>query len=305
MIALLLHRFFRTLPPSVRELLKKTLAATGHRRSILDNLRSSSHASGKKRFDRVALTVIQELNNAGISDLFEKRCMEFGAGYVPTEVLVYFALGCSSVVAVDYNRIANLSDLSKAFRLLPLDWERSLDSYHASKYFNTQLVTKRIGIKKDIPFDDLSYLAPFDMSSDYFSENPFDFIHSVSVLEHLPLSSVQAIVTNLCKSLVPGGRMVNTIDLTDHWDVDKNPFGFLHIDTSYQSERDSDARGNRLRLTDWLEVFSKIRNCNTICVAKRSLPLGYPKEELLEIYRSQSLEEISLSEITLLTTRVR
>ena len=303
MLTTLIHRLFRSFPPVVRETLKTALAATGHRKSVLDKLRASTHAAGKKRIDKVALRVLSELTQAGIPSLMKQRCMEFGAGYVPTELLVYLALGAADVVAVDYNRIAKLEYLAKALDSAPSGWERNLEELTGCSDFNILRITRRLTTIDDSPYDGLRYVAPFDMSKDYFSEEPFDFIHSVSVLEHLPFDCVQVIVYNLCRSLGPGGRMVHTIDLTDHWDADANPFGFLRSDTDYIPKRDSDTRGNRLRLSDWLAVFSRMPGYSTVCVASHSRPLGFPVDDLQEGFRSLSVEDLCMSEITLLTTQ--
>jgi SAM-dependent methyltransferase len=303
MHSLLIHRFFRLLPPAIREKLKATFAATGHRKSMLDKMRASSHALGKKRIDLVAQTLIKELKRANIPSLMQKRCMEFGAGYVPTELLIYLALGAKEVVGVDYNRIASLAHLSNAIDSAPHSWESELVELLGHSTFNSKRIIQNPQRNAINPYVGLDYIAPFDMSINNFADEPFDFIHSVSVLEHLPIDAVDNIIYNLFQSLKPGGYMINTIDLTDHWDADESPFGFLSANTDYLSEKDSDTRGNRLRLSEWLTIFSKLPDCNTICLASRSRPLGFPLTDLREEFKSFSMEELCFSEVTLLTTR--
>ena len=301
---LFIHRLFRKLPPTFREILKSALNANGHRKSVIDKMRAASHASGKKRIDRVAYRIIDDLNKAGISTLAKQRCMEFGAGYVPTEVLVYISLGAVEVIAIDYNPIAQIEILRKALDLAPLGWENNFEREFARhKEFNLELISFSKGTNNIEKLNKFNYIAPFDMSKNSFSDNPFNFIHSVSVLEHLPLDCIQDIVSNLCQSLAPGGRMLNTIDLTDHWDADNNPFGFLKWDTNYNEENDYDTRGNRLRLSDWIAIFSNVKDCHTVCLSKRQSHLEFSFEELNEFYKSHSKVEISLAEITLLTIK--
>lgn len=303
MIMLLIHRLFRLLPPLIRESIKQMLFASGHRRSVLDLLRAKSHAVGKKRIDRVAERLLTDFTVAGLTKSFNRdRCMEFGAGYVPSELLIYLALGARQVVAVDLNPIARLDYLKKSATNAPEGWLNNLGQL--TENFNLNLnIINQFNINDAITSDRLSYAAPFDVSQKSFESAPFDFIHSVSVLEHLPLELVNDIAINLCNSLAPGGKMIHVIDLTDHRDAELNPFEFLRENSNYNSLLDFDARGNGLRLFQWLEIFSAIQGFVTTCIASKSLPLGFPIGELRKELRCIPIEKLSISEITLLISR--
>lgn len=89
-------------------------------------------------------------------------------------------------------------------------------------------------------------------------EKSFDLIASSNVLEHLAGESVEPVIKNLALYLKPGALMVHEIDLRDHINV-ANPHGFLKYD---EASWDKLTRGtifytNRLRLKDYLEIFSK------------------------------------------------
>lgn len=89
-------------------------------------------------------------------------------------------------------------------------------------------------------------------------EKNFDLIISSDVLEHLFEESVEPAIKNLALYLRPGALMAHEIDLRDHINV-ANPGGFLKYD---KKDWDKLTRGtifytNRLRLKDYLEMFTK------------------------------------------------
>lgn len=303
MITLLVHSLFRLLPPLLRESIKSLFSASGHRKSVLDKLRAISHAAGKKRIDKVTKRVIDEIEVANLSNfLSQKRCMEFGAGYMPSELIVYLALGANEVVAVDLNPIARLNYLEKSISNAPKDWLKKLGKLDVDINLNLESIN-RFNLNDVVSSGRLSYVAPFDMSEKNFESEPFDFIHSVSVLEHLPTLLVRKIVDNLCKSLSQGGVMIHNIDLTDHRDAEHNPFDFLRSNTTYKPLVDYDTRGNRLRLHEWMDIFSGIQGFTTSCIASKSLPLGFSVMDLGVDFKNLPMVELCRSEITLMTTR--
>jgi hypothetical protein len=66
----------------------------------------------------------------------------------------------------------------------------------------------------------------------------------------LALECVQA-------ALRRGGVALHAIHLEDHLDFRRNPLAFFSADTDWR-ERDADARGNRLRASDWLRIFRSL-----------------------------------------------
>jgi SAM-dependent methyltransferase len=96
-----------------------------------------------------------------------------------------------------------------------------------------------------------------------------DFIHSVSVLEHVPAPVAKPILENLLASLNPGGAMIHEIDLRDHLDMENAPLAFLAIGDDYDPQTDFDRRGNRLRRSDWLEIINSLRATRTSILYER------------------------------------
>lgn len=80
-------------------------------------------------------------------------------------------------------------------------------------------------------------------------DDSFDFIYSVSVLEHV--MDPAGVVERMHALLKPGGHGSHSIDLRDHGHFD-DPLCFLRL-----TEEEYDARRteNRLRASDWLRLF--------------------------------------------------
>jgi SAM-dependent methyltransferase len=223
----MLRYVYDVMPADWRTALKKMLHATGHARHFLDPLRARHLAKTRKRFSVVEAKLERRLALAGIASLAGKRCMEFGCGLMPTELACFWLRGARELIGVDYNRIARFRYMALALREEP----------------------RLAGFRPAI----IDYRAPFDMSTQHIPN--VDFIHSESVLEHVAPNDVPAVLRNLRDCLSPGGVMVHSIDLRDHDDLANNPHGFLD-DPAYDSRRDHDARGNAIRKSAWISLFS-------------------------------------------------
>ena len=208
-----------------------------------------------------------------------------------TNALVFYLLGASRCVATDYNSIARLDHLVTAARtadrsrilsiLSPynsiadgVDVEQRLDG----------LLTSDLVSARRIVAEKIIYLAPHDMSAQPLLP-PFDFIHSVSVFEHLSVPLAPPILDNLVHSLAPGGLMITEIDLRDHRDLDGAPLAFLSPDDDYDPDMDFDRRGNRLRSRAWLAMFSRQSGITTRVIYRKTmeerfLPAGISGEDV-------------------------
>ena len=232
----MLRLLYEYVPLRVRQVAKALVGRSGHRQHFLDPIRARHLARTKKRMDIVSAKMAHRLSLANITSLEGKRCMEFGCGMVPTELVYFWTLGASGLVAVDYNRIARFNNLPRpaGFRVACIE-----------------------------------YKAPFDMSKEYLAG--LDLIHSESVLEHVAPWEVAPLLENLAKSLAPNGVMIHSIDLRDHLDPGNSPFRFLD-DPSYDPSMDFDARGNRMRRSDWLTAFADVPGLQTACLREASTP---------------------------------
>ncbi len=271
-----LRRIYELFPPRMRERIKLVLGAHGHGRSGLDGLKARDHARGKKRLDRVALALASTMRDAGVTSLRGLSCLEFGAGYVPSEVLVFHLLGARRVMATDYNAIAQLPQLAVAARAA----NRADTLAILAPFADGVDIEQRLDeILKGDTKNFIAYAAPHDMSTAPILP-AFDFIHSVSVFEHLPVPRVPPILDNLARSLAAGGRMISEIDLRDHRDLDNAPLAFLAPGNDYDPVRDADLRGNRLMRGEWLALFGAQPDLATRPIyeknmERRFLPAGF------------------------------
>jgi len=249
-----LRAFYNQLSPHARAKVKKILSSVGHRASFLDPLRARHQALTKKSFSSVATYLSEHLRLAGITDLNGRRCLEFGCGHVPTELAYYDHLGAARIIGLDYNRIAKFNYMRIALRGSPAE------RFDPAK---------------------IEYIAPFDALRD--SVPPADFIHSEAVLEHVPPDDALPILRNLAAALPSGGVMINNIDLRDHKFWHEDPNAFLLPASDYR-ESDYDARGNRLRKSDWTRIFEAVEGIDSSYYSEVVQPAykvpGYSDEDL-------------------------
>ncbi len=270
-----LRRIYELFPPRARERIKMMLGAHGHGQSRLDGLKAHDHALGKKRLDRVAQSFTPVLRDAGVTSLRGLSCLEFGAGYVPSEVLIFHLLGASRAVATDYNAIARLEHLATAARAADKDaLLSSLAPFAAGVDLEQRLDALRGPQAQRHIAEHVLYLAPHDMSLAPLVP-AFDFIHSVSVFEHLPPPLADGILGNLVETLAPSGTMITEIDLCDHRDPARHPLAFFAADDDYDPAADFDRRGNRLRRSQWLEMFGRHTMLDTRQIFAESLDPAY------------------------------
>lgn len=302
LVMTVLRSIYNRLPPRTREKLKTILGAHGHGKSRLDAMKAHDHAVGKKRLDKVAEAMAKVFNAANVSSLEGKTCLEFGAGYAPSELLVFHLLGGVELTATDYNPLIRLSSLVTAARRAdrarvlsalspfadPAEMERKLDAL-TGEGNAAHAEAERI----------ISYVAPFDMSQASMPRK-FDFIHSISVLEHLPPSIVKAILENLSTSLTGNGFMIHEIDLTDHRDQDA-PLAFLSRTDDYDPQRDFDLRGNRLRRSDWLDAFGALERMEMKRLYESQVDSDKIPTDLLPQFIKMDLEELCSGYIGLLS----
>jgi hypothetical protein len=103
----------------------------------------------------------------------------------------------------------------------------------------------------------IEYLSPVDIAAKSLGI-PVDFVYSLSVLEHVPKTCIQPLLSNLVLDLKPGGCLLHCVHLEDHQDSEA-PFDFLSKPAASYSQLSEIVRGNRVRRSEWSEIFSKLR----------------------------------------------
>jgi hypothetical protein len=254
-------RLFRALPAATRERLKATFGMLGHGPSAADGLRARMLAGDTKRVDRSARKTAALLTSHGFAGLAGKDVLEYGVGFLLSDVIAYHLAGARRVVALDYYPILDLAQSRRA--LGSADHGAIVEAL--APHAPADAVRARIDALLALdPFDatglatlGIDYRAPCDVTRRRLEPGSFDFIHSVSTFEHVPAAIVPDALAALAEGLRPGAVMAHSIHLADHRDIAGAPFAFLAEGDDWSPEQ-SDARGNRLLAPDWERIARAI-----------------------------------------------
>lgn len=301
----MIRQLYSRLPPSLKHGLKSLLSTAGHGSSWLDSVKARDHAGSKKRCDQVAVRAAEMLRLAGVASLDGKDCLEFGAGYAPSELLIYHLLGAKELWALDNSPIARFGVLRLA---LHASGPQAV-SAALSGLADRDTIERRFDELRRLSESEfgeflsgrITYLAPFDVRSSAIPR-PFDFIGSTSVLEHIPPLDLPGVVRALAAALAPSGMMIHSIDLKDHWDMFSNPLRYLAADERFDPRRDADTRGNGLRRSDYLACFSDVAELDTRVIFERLVEPRFLPRNLSAGYRSYSNSDLLGGEVVLAST---
>lgn len=270
---------YRGLPPGVRYRLKAIANINGHSAGALDTLKAMRDADGKKRLDRAMVRVVATMEACDISSLESWHCLEVGCGFAPADALCFFLLGAKSVLATDYNRILQFDALAHAVRIA----DRESLARSASQMVSAETFSKRLNRlhaalcsgEEGLAELGIRYCAPTDLSHESPGVN-FDLIYSVCVMEHIPPAHLEPILRTLTASLSRDGRMLHDINLQDHLDEEGDPFAFLRRNGLYDPIQEIDARGNRVRFSQWRRLFDALAGFETKIVKRTIRPDARP-----------------------------
>ena len=249
-----MHSLFRRLPPAWRTELKRILGSQGHGQSGFDWLTARKDATGKKRLDRALEGLIGTLGPEAAGQVAGKACIDFGAGYVPTDGIALWLLGASEVHGVDYNNIAKPREIARAVRAADTGRvESQLQALQIDICWVDRLDTMKRWAKSGghgFP-PSYTYVAPADVIASPLLLPNFDVLVSTSVLEHIAPSRMIALLDALKSRANDHATQIHRVDLRDHRDFDNDPYGFLDPSRQFDAEVDADSRGNGMTLQDW------------------------------------------------------
>lgn len=280
-------KFYFFLPPYFRQLIKNLLkGGGGHENSLFNKQIAIRDARGKCSLEVATNIFANYLEACGINTIEEKKCLEIGVGYVAINSLIMWLLGAKSIYATDLNRILVLEALNTACN----NFNKSVVFKNLSKYVtNEENLNQKINLLYDYQFENIEdidsffrYEAPFDLMENETNEK-FDFIFSISVLEHISPSILNNFMNSLMNLHKIKGESLHFIDLTDHYDHYENPFGFLgKAHSDYSEDLLADSRGNRVRSYEWIELITnlpmKIISYQTEKLDKKFLPTNLLKK---------------------------
>ncbi|BAZ29338.1 hypothetical protein NIES4074_17810 [Cylindrospermum sp. NIES-4074] len=195
--------------------------------------------------------------------LRNKVCLEVGSGWLLTHTLVFYLLGARRIYATDIEPLLQCQYISKAVSQSVnwsiLDSLSNFEDRHLIKSrLDNLLSVKRFSIQTLRNFG-IEYISPVDLSQKLPIEENLDFIFSKSVLEHVPVADIIPMLENLERELSEEGFMFHLIHLTDHRDLENNPFNFLVYSPEDYSRELQTRWGNRIRRSQWQEIFSNLK----------------------------------------------
>ena len=295
-----------SMPPAIRQTLKLLLKrGSGHGSSKFNNMIATRDANGKCRIDRFAQLFCDYLTASSSAGIEGRRCLEIGTGYVGSSPVVMWLLGAQAVTSIDLNRLLMVCALKQS--ILSVEKEelfhilrkhvRSEESLNNRIH---QVYAWAASDQEKLP-ECFSYLAPFDILADECDTACFDFIFSISTLEHIPRSIVSQFVEKMVSVMASGGTGLHSIDLTDHFDSKDNPFGFLALKgDDYSDDSDADSRGNRIRGSEWLDVFVR-SGLTADIVMSSNAPRSHLPEILAGPFNEMDLDELLRTSILVRT----
>jgi len=253
--------YFWTLPV-IRQRLRILLkGGAGHTSSMFNTMIAKRDARGKCRIDKCAQVLCEYLTAAGLTGIEGKRCLEIGTGTVGSTPVVMWLLGAHTVTSVDLNRLLVVDALKES--IIPVEktellniLQKHVKSEESLNGRVNQIFAWAMSKEDTLP-DYFTYRAPFDILK-CKREEEFDFVFSASTLEHIPRSLVEEFLVKMVYISANGAVGLHSIDLKDHYDSEADPLGFLAIQgDNYSDDSEADSRGNRIRGSEWLEMFGR------------------------------------------------
>jgi SAM-dependent methyltransferase len=236
----------------VRDAAKALLPFQPTLRRLKRRIRPYRDDPGNSRFAlRQGLQQIRLLREAGIA--IQGDILEFGTGWLPIIPILYQLAGARRLFLTDVERLMDSHTIALAACVV---------RDHAA------IVAAGLGLTEAELHDALrrplaaTYLVPWRPEDT--ASHSVDIIMSRTVLEHVPLRSLEHLVAEWDRILRPTGAMCHTIDNSDHWqhrDRTLSRVNFLRYDEGNLFWRLACANPqnyqNRLRHSDYLDLFGR------------------------------------------------
>ena len=210
---------------------KAAVPGKQHIRQVLRRLRPYETNPGmdSQLFENIVWQ-IELLRDAG-HDIREKRILEIGSGWHPIAAMTFLAAGAASVTLTDIELLLDRRLIRSA-----IEFVRGRRDQMIAKLGRVdldRLEVKDGTISQMIKQLGLTYLVPY--RTEVSPNASADLIVSCSVFEHIRARTLERMMAEFRRILVPGGAMVHFIDFSDH---------YAHRDRSI-------SRCNFLQYEDW------------------------------------------------------
>ena len=236
---------------------------------------------------------------------------EVGTGRVPVVPIVYWLMGAELTITVDLNRylkpvlceelLRYISKNQKAFVALFDQLPDHRPNKLRLERFLSFAESQPTSVDDLLDMCNIDYRAPCDASLSGLSASTVDYHTSYTVLVHIPLPVLSAIMDEGSRILSPKGLFVHRVDYTDHFshsDKSISAINFLQF-TEETWQRLAGNRYmymNRLRHDDFLTLF-QTRGIDLLAVEadqnpKLEVVLNAPDFELALQFKSKSLQTL-------------
>lgn len=206
---------------------------------------------------RFAAMHIDQIRKHGSTPIQRAKFLEFGIGWDLVGPLAFYVMGV---------RDQTLCDISHNLRLSLIN--HSLATFYRLADRITKITgTEAIGLPRSISRESeittlgMRYVVG-DLTKLFPAPAQFDYITSISVLEHVPAADLPRVVTRCHGLLKPAGLVSFVIDMRDHYvDFDESisAHNFLrYSDRVWNLFFNSTLHHqNRLRFTDYLQLLKE------------------------------------------------
>ncbi|MEH2237158.1 hypothetical protein [Nostoc sp.] len=282
---------------------KSTIRSSELYQALYNKMHSSKLAVAGKRLDICANEIAIYLLQSGKEKyvLRDKICLEIGSGWLLTHSLVFYLLGAKKVYATDIYPLLQPENILKAV-CKSVDWSilDSLSTFEDREIIHLRL-KKLLSLKKlsvEVLQDlGIEYIAPINLSEKVPSKEKIDFIFSKSVLEHVPVDDVVPLLENLVSNLSEDGFMFHLIHLLDHKNLSERPFDFFVYQQEAYSKELQSRWGNRIRRSQWKQIFSNLKHLNSKFVFEWSCKDGELPEKIDSSIQYTDEEDLRISHI--------
>ncbi len=147
-----------------------------------------------------------------------------------------------------------------------------------------------------------------DAREAHYAEGSLDLIHSNNTFEHIPKDILFQILKQFNKGLsVTSGVMSHFIDMSDHFahfDGSITEYNFLQFSKAQWGRIDNTIQPqNRMRLKDYLHMYSELGITVRECTRKRSNIPDLKMSSIHDEYSDYSEEELSITHATIVSMK--
>ncbi len=200
-----------------------------------------------------------------------KVFFEVGTGTVPLMPLSFFLMGCEKTITVDLNPYLNDTMFRQCLDFIlnnPEIISEIFGNRLKENRFNSLLnhIKNNDYCRNDIlELCRIDYKSPTDARNTGLEPNSINYFVSKNVFEHIPIKSLEEIISEANRIITPDGLFINHIDYIDHYSYsDKNisKINFLkYSDKQWNFYANNKyAYTNRMRHKDYIELLKKLHH---------------------------------------------